>query len=201
MRGISITEAEEIIDTFGPEMGQWPASVQSDLLDLMADNQDFADYVKQARELDDMLSSWKEDEDGAAVEDDDADQGEDDDADEDFGSGDGDEEEEEGSHSDYEPDPAFKEIDFSDFEDVEDMDAMLSNIIQVAINQERVDFEVFTRDYDRIVIPEVADDTSVEDISKTVAQTVGPLMKDLRRLIAARSQAKRTPGMRKGRKY
>jgi cobalamin biosynthesis protein CobT len=45
----------------------------------------------------------------------------------------------------------------------------------------------------------VPEGTTLEAIDQAVQQAVGPLMKDLRRLIAARSQVRRIPGKRSGR--
>jgi cobalamin biosynthesis protein CobT len=47
-----------------------------------------------------------------------------------------------------------------------------------------------------IVVP---DGVNLEPLEQKVAKTTGPLQKDMRRLIAARSQVKRMPGMRSGR--
>lgn len=193
MASITFSEAADIIDTFGPDRSLWPNASRDAISDLIAKDPDFAEYVSTAKKVDDMLSDWKEDIDGAGVQTDEDDDADGDDANLDDNGGD-----QSVTPADN-ADDTFKEMDLSDLEEVQDIDGMLANIIQVAINQESSEFNVFTRDYDKIVDLAPPPSTPIDQIQKEVAKAVGPLMKDLRRLVAARSQVKRTPGMRRGR--
>jgi cobalamin biosynthesis protein CobT len=80
-----------------------------------------------------------------------------------------------------------------------DMDKLFADAIKGYLEETaNGQFNVFSRDRDGFVDITVPEGTTTEAIDKAVAQAVGPLMKDLRRLIAARSQVRRIPGKRSG---
>jgi cobalamin biosynthesis protein CobT len=82
----------------------------------------------------------------------------------------------------------------------DDMDGMFQDFIRkLTESDDDSEFRVFTRDYDSIVDLPVPDDTPLDRIDQAVALSTGALQKELRRLIAAQSQAKRIPGKRSGR--
>lgn len=84
--------------------------------------------------------------------------------------------------------------------DIKDMDGMFQDFIRKQMEDaDPTEFRVFTRDFDEMVDIKIPDHVSLEGIDQRVAQTTGPLQKDLRRMIASRSQVKRIPGMRRGR--
>jgi cobalamin biosynthesis protein CobT len=87
-----------------------------------------------------------------------------------------------------------------DADSIQDMDEMFEAKIAAFVD-ESVDgqFNVFSRDRDGFVDIKVPEGTTLEPIDQAVAKAVGPLMKDLRRMIAARSQVRRIPGKRSGR--
>jgi len=86
-----------------------------------------------------------------------------------------------------------------DFDALKDTDDMLANYIGQQVSSNAREYRVFSRDYDKIVdIPNV-DSASIEQIEIAVQKATGPLQKELRRMIAARTQATRYPGQRRGR--
>lgn len=106
--------------------------------------------------------------------------------------------EDEGEDEEEEPQPIV--VVELDPEDIKDMDGMLTEFIRDQTSQlGEGEFRVFSRDYDELVDIKIPDHVSLEEIDKAVAQSTGPLQKDLRRMIAARSQARRHPGKRSGR--
>lgn len=82
-----------------------------------------------------------------------------------------------------------------------DMDGMFEDIIAGQMKGTVSDsgWRPWTRDFDTLVDLEVPNSTPISGIDSAVAKTVGPMMKDIRRLIAAQSQVRRIPGMRSGR--
>lgn len=234
---LSIDDAKDLIDIYGPDETFWPKEDKAALNRLLANDPEFRDYVEDAKWLEQMLENWDQTPDGATIDwdDEDFDQNLDssdvepneDEPDSDepqpLGSGfmppveppedeegpsgaggggagsserletgdddDGEEEEEE--------EPIILEVDPAD---LKDMDGLFQDFIRKqAENADPTEFRVFTRDYDELVDIKVPDHVSLDGIDTKVAKTTGPLQKDLRRLIAARSQVKRIPGMRSGR--
>jgi cobalamin biosynthesis protein CobT len=198
---LNINDAMDLIDIYGADEDLWPTRDRDMLKDMIANDEDFADYVKDVKRIDDMLANWEEADDGLDVgeTDDDGRSDRDDDYDRDE-----DEEFESAGmggpvmHDQDEDDDTVIEI---NPERLKDMDEMFADAIQKAFSDaDPSEFRVFTRDYDGIVdIDGVSDTTPIDKLDQAVAKSVGPLMKDLRRLIAARSQVKRVPGMRSGR--
>jgi cobalamin biosynthesis protein CobT len=83
--------------------------------------------------------------------------------------------------------------------DISDMDEMFEAKIKAFVDESADgQFNVFSRDRDGFVDIKVPEGTTLEPIDQAVARAVGPLMKDLRRMIAARSQVRRIPGKRSG---
>lgn len=200
---LTLDQGKDIIDIYGPHRARWPASDIPSMDQLSADPE-FERYLKAQLKIDKQLAEWEEAIDGAQIDEDDMNLDEDDgDEDYDVPEGDGDDEEEEdhGQHQDSEDDEddGIGPITL-DERDLADMDSMFADAIQALIdNHATGNFNVFSRDRDKLVDIPVRDGTSTEDIDRSVAAAVGPLMKDLRRLIAARSQVRRIPGKRSGR--
>lgn len=210
---MNINDAMDIVDIWGADPDMWPSKQVDDLKALYDSDEDFKDYVDGIKRIDEMLEDWSEGVDGVDVGDteDDDDWGDDKDfdippetevgssGDEDDDWGDeGDNDEDDDESGDEQNAPVIS----LDPDLIKDMDDMFSERI-AAIMQDACDdgeFRVFTRDYDRIIeIPGVTDQTSIDGIDQAVAKSTGPLQKDLRRMIAARSQVRRSPGMRSGR--
>lgn len=197
---LSINEAMDLIDIYGADEDLWPTCDRDALKHLKSVDEDFSDYVADVKRIDDMLSHWEEAADGLDV-------GEDDD----WGGPPSSDEDEDDRETEFAPAAAVGASEEEEEDDetvielnperLKDMDEMFSDAIQKAFSQaDPSEFRVFTRDYDGIVdINGVTDQTSIAEIDQAVAKSVGPLMKDLRRMIAARSQVKRVPGMRRGR--
>lgn len=218
---VTIDDAMDVVDIYGPDRDFWPNNVRDALDDLIATDEEFASYVEEARRIDDMLNNWDEHKDGAAINLDDMDWDEDEEDDEDDGpstplddtdidgpiskgANNGDASPIGWSPPTEEDEPEEEEdriveIDLDQI-DSKDLDDMLAEVIRIeSAHNSGEKYVVFTRDYDRLVDIKADSHVSIDPIDQHVAQTVGPLMKDLRRMIAARSQVKRTPGMRKGR--
>lgn len=201
---LSINEAMDLVDAYGPDEDLWPRKHRDDLKEIQRTDDDFRSYVEDVQRLDDMLANWDEDQDdGIDVgedndwdgldKDSDTDPEEDDDFDLPPVEGRGGQRDD-----DDEDDDSVLEI---NPERLADLDQMFQDAIQKAFsNADPSEFRVFTRDFDGIVeIEGVTEQTSIEEIDQAVAKATGPLQKDLRRLIAARSQVQRVPGMRRGR--
>lgn len=213
---MNINDAMDIVDTWGPDADLWPTSYRDTLKELQRTDEDFDNYVRQMKHLDDLLANWDETDDGADINwdkaldpgadpIDDASDGEEDE-DEQFGPGgedDDEDEEAEGAPGTVDPDaPREGEIEIPEIdpEALKDMDEMLSNFIRQHAEQfDDGEFRVFTRDFDEMVDISGCESADIDKIDTAVAKAVGPLSKDMRRLIAARSQVKRLPGRRSGR--
>lgn len=93
------------------------------------------------------------------------------------------------------------EVEDSDLEDhAPDMDAMFEDIISDQIGgQGQSSWRPWTREYDELYEWDAPTTTDCSPIDHAVAKTTGPMMKEIRRLIAAQSQVRRMPGMRSGR--
>jgi len=206
----------DVVDVYGSDPDLWPDNYRDAMRSLMDRDEEFNDYVTQAAAIDEMLSSWDEHEDGADVGFDDIFGGSDEDQDDDqdnYPGGDSPQDEDDDTDDegeteasddeddDTDDDGPIIEIDMDDLGDgLGDMDEVLQAIIRKELSDsDALDFNVFTRDYDVIAEFQTPSDTSIASIDQEVAKTVGPLMKDIRRLIAARSQVQRIPGMRRGR--
>jgi len=208
---LSINDAMDVIDAYGADSDLWPRAKRDALLELQRTDEDFRDYVEDMKRLDDMLANWEEADDGLDVGDDwddiededDADDGDDsdfdpaDDEDEDEEAGFGGPVDKTGGAAKPDEDQVIE----LNPDRIEDMDEMFAKAIQKAFSEaDPTEFRVFTRDYDRMIdIEGVNDQTSIAAIDQAVAKSTGVLQKDLRRMIAARSQVKRVPGMRRGR--
>lgn len=224
---LSFDEAADLIDVYGPDETFWPTAEAPALKRMMANDPEFRDYVEDAKWLESMLDNWQQGADGAEIDFDDEDfqpssgggkmEDRDDKDDDQPQQPQADHDEDEGDHddgtgmsfggghgagsaeevTDEEDSPIIIELDPSDIKDV---DGLLADFIRKQMeNADPTEFRVFTRDYDEMIDIKVPDHVSLEQIDQKVAQTTGPLQKDLRRLIAARSQVKRIPGMRSGR--
>lgn len=208
---LTVEDAQDIIDIYGPSRKRWPPSEVPAMDALLQSDQELAAYLKRQRTIDSLLNKWQEDDDGALIEDDEFDGKSDTDDLDDDRSEDDDEEEEEEQDSGAEPDPDEDEDDDHDgtpglpeicldADDMPDMDKLFSDAIKGLLDETvNGQFNVFSRDRDGFVDIKVPEGTTVEAIDQAVARAVGPLMKDLRRLIAARSQVRRIPGKRSGR--
>lgn len=197
---LSIDDAMDAVDAYGADSDLWPRKLRDELLDLQKTNDEFSSYIEDVKRIDDLLANWDEAEDGLDV-------GED----EDWEGLDGTDRDDEDEQDDGEDDdgsglPVSREIDHEDVIEVnpdrlKDMDEMFAASIQKAFSEASpTEFRVFSRDLDRMVDIEGVDDTiSLAQIDQAVAKSTGVLQKDLRRMLAARSQVKRVPGMRSGR--
>jgi cobalamin biosynthesis protein CobT len=204
---LTVDDARDIIDIYGPHRKRWPPVEAAQMDALLKSDQELSDYLKTQQEIDQQLNSWQEDLDGAEIDDDeDGSSSPDEEEDEgDFDDEDNDEEEED-QDAQQSSDPADDETTEDrprislDPDDMPDMDELFSDTIRGLVEQDvRGQFNVFSRDRDGLVEVEVPDGTTTEAIDQAVQKAVGPLMKDLRRLIAARSQVRRIPGKRSGR--
>lgn len=208
MFDISVSDAMDVIDTWGPDPDLWPTGQRDAIEDLMKSDEEFAEYVEDMARIEAMLENWEDGDDGVHIDEEDlGNQGgndaQDDDDDEDFDT--------EGAEAgipggidkklEEDEDQPIVELSLDDVAGAQDMDGMLADIIRKEIEATKHDavFHVFTRDYDKVLDMEVPDSTALAEIDKQTAKAVGPLQKDLRRLIAAKSQNKRIPGMRRGR--
>lgn len=203
---LAINDAMDLIDAYGADEDLWPRAQRDALKELQRTDEDFSDYVKDVKRIDDMLANWDEADDGLDVGEDDDWGGLDDEDEEDDTDGDGDTinlpigSGKRGGDAGDDEDEDEEVLEINP-ERLEDMDEMFSKAIQKAFTDaDPSEFRVFTRDYDRMIeIEGVTDATSLAQIDQAVAKSTGVLQKDLRRLIAARSQVQRVPGMRRGR--
>ena len=203
---LSLNDAMDVVDAYGADSDLWPRAKRDALLELQRTDEDFRDYVEDIKRLDDLLANWEEADDGLDVGDD-----WDDLDDEDEGDEETDSEFEPADDADDAGGPLDKRGGFMQQDEdevielnperLQDMDQMFSDAIQKAFSQaDPTEFRVFTRDYDRMIdIDGVNDQTPIDAIEQAVAKSTGVLQKDLRRMIAARSQVQRVPGMRRGR--
>jgi cobalamin biosynthesis protein CobT len=196
---LTLDEGKELIDIYGPHRARWPASNVPSIDALVAADPEFQRYLKAQLKIDKQLSDWEEAVDGASIDDEDIET----EGDEDFDAPDQDEEEEEDPGDQQEPDAdeddGIGPIHLDD-RDLGDMDQQFADAIQALIdNHATGNFNVFSRDQDALHDIYVPQGVTTENIDKSVQQAVGPLMKDLRRLIAAQSQVRRIPGKRSGR--
>jgi len=203
---LSLDEAMDAVDAYGADSNLWPRAVRDELLELQRSNEEFASYVEDVKRIDEMLANWDEADDGLDVGEDDWDGLDDEDEDDQDEDDDQDSESEDGLLTGAGGKPVDQDDDDEEVIEVnpdrlKDMDEMFSDAIQKAFTEANpTDFRVFTRDYDRIVdIQGVTDSVSIAEIDQAVAKSTGVLQKDLRRMLAARSQVKRVPGMRSGR--
>lgn len=207
---LTTDDARDIIDIYGPHRKRWPPVEAAQMDALLKGDRELADYLKTQQDIDRQLNSWQEDLDGAEIDDDEGDHSgpdeEEDEDDPDFGDEDTDEEEDEDQKAQASNQSA-EDQDTEDRprislnpDDMPDMDELFSDTIRGLIEKDvRGQFNVFSRDRDGLVDVKVPDGTTTEAIDQAVQQAVGPLMKDLRRMIAARSQVRRIPGKRSGR--
>lgn len=196
---LTLDEGKDIIDIYGPHRARWPAADAPSMDALVAADPEFQRYLKAQLKIDKQLSDWDEAIDGAQIEDDDLDDAEGGDEDFDGEEEDNDEDPGDQGEPDADEDDGIGPIHL-DERDLSDMDKLFADAIQALIdNHATGNFNVFSRDLDKLVDINVPNGTAVEPIDKAVAKAVGPLMKDLRRLIAARSQVRRIPGKRSGR--
>lgn len=95
-----------------------------------------------------------------------------------------------------------------DFADVDLKDADLSRQIAIRLSEqakkqlENSDYNVFSRDYDRIEtlqVPNTMNPRWITQIEEQCLQMVGKMQKDIERMMAAMSRTVRVPGLRSGR--
>lgn len=188
---ITSDEVRDLIDTYGGNREKWPALSKVHMERLIRQDSELADYVAEARKLDELLSKMEDDEDGAEVEDDEKEPEDEIDEEE------PDEDEDESEDDDFES-PKF-EIDADDLEELSDMDEMFARVITSEMSKINVDTWLpWTRENDKIVEFDVPTSTPMTGIDTAVSKAAGPLMKDLRRMMAAKTQVKKQPGMRRG---
>jgi len=169
---IAIDAAIDLVDTFGPYSKDWPEAQKPALKALEKSSTAFADHLKEMRELEDQLSAWEEADDGVDIED-------------------------EGGSGGGADDAPETPIEFS-AADVVDMDDMLSVFIERQLSDRSHAYRVFTKDLDKLVDINTRGVT-LDKIQAATATAVGPLQKDITRLIAAKTQSVRLPGQRRGR--
>ncbi|SFJ49996.1 Cobalamin biosynthesis protein CobT VWA domain-containing protein [Sphingomonas sp. NFR04] len=226
---LSVNEAMDLIDECGPDETFWPPEHVAAMNRYVAGDPEFRSYVEDAKWLESMLENWDYQDDGAEIDfDTDLDNDEDgprrrpSDTDEEDAEDEQDEDLEDFPFGSIPVDAGSRRPDVSntnhggDFESereeeddkiievdasqIKDMDALMQEFIRKQIEDAAgEEFRVFTRDFDAMVDIAIPDQVSLEGIDQKVASATGPLQKDLRRLIAARSQVKRVPGMRSGR--
>lgn len=197
---LTVDGAMDIIDTYGPHRARWPASVVPSLDALLQGDKSLNRYLKAQLKIDKQLSDWEEAIDGAAIDDEDIET----EGDEDFDAPENEDEDEQEDPGDQQEPDADEDDGIGpihlDDRDLGDMDSQFADAIQALIdNHATGNFNVFSRDRDELRDIFVPEGVTTEAIDQSVQQTVGPLMKDLRRLIAARSQVRRIPGKRSGR--
>ena len=172
---IAFNAALDLVDTFGPYSKDWPQAQKAAIKALEKSNPAFADHLTEMRAIEDQMSQWIEADDGVDVDE----EGE-------TGGGDND-----GTEAPDQP------IDIN-IGDIVDMDDMLAAYIERQLTDKSHDYRVFTKDLDQLVdIPTRG--IHLDKIQAATASAVGPLQKDITRLIAARTQAVRLPGQRRGR--
>ena len=208
---LSTDEAMDVVDAYGPDRDLWPQEYVAAMDRAIARDAELTDYIADSARIEAMLENWDEDEDGVYIDMDDIDLPEDH---EDNDDGDIDEDDLEnakptsgnGTHDaaeDVEDDaPDILEINVSDIQDTSDLDGNLSDLIRKEIELASLEsdgWNVFTKDYDKILDVTPPSSTSIAEIDAQVRATTGPLQKELRRLIAARTMSKRLPGLRRGR--
>jgi cobalamin biosynthesis protein CobT len=208
---LTVDDAMDIIDIYGPHRKRWPPVDANDMDALLSSNDELAAYLKRQQKIDAMLNNWQEDLDGADIETDedpsDHSHSGDDEEDEDDDSPDEEDNDEDSEQQDQpevgcvdEEDDGARPSIILNPDAIEDMDDKFAATIKGLIDESAgSQFNVFSRDLDGFEEVKVPDDTTTEAIDQAVMKAVGPLMKDLRRLIAARSQARRIPGKRSGR--
>lgn len=218
-QSIPLGQAMDIVDSYGPDPILWPYQQRDALEALSKADSVFADYIEEVREIEDMLGAWEwGDDDGASVGNpfgDEKSKPSSQDYDEDdeerstpTGGGDDDTDDEDDTNDmpgigvPMDTDKPVSVEDVPDFDpnDLKDMDEMVSAFIREQVQMSAPgEFRVFTRDFDELVDIKVPAGTSLDPIETAVAKSTGPLMKDLRRMIAAQTQSRRLPGRRSGR--
>jgi cobalamin biosynthesis protein CobT len=171
---VVLDAALDLVDTFGPYPKDWPAAQRPAIEALERSNAGFADHLKEMRELEDQLSCWEDADDGVDMCD--------------------------------QPDVAAAGVDDDgagldpiviDPSAIVDMDEMLAKFIERTIAEFDEPYRVFTKDLDALTeIPTRG--ATLDNIQLATQQAVGPLQRELTRLIAARTQATRLPGQRRG---
>lgn len=185
-------DVKDYIDTLGSDPKRWDHNASDVKAAINADSE-LADYLAEANKLDDLLAGWEENEDGVTV------GGDNDPAEQDDEADDEEETDSEDDNQDDDPVSSTGPVEFNP-DGVQDLDGMFSQFIRDHIIEESTGdtFRVFTRDYDELVDIKVGSNVDVSLIDKAVAKATGALQKDMRRIIAARTQSKRIPGKRSG---
>lgn len=208
---ISSSRAMDIVDTYGPDRDLWPQEYVDAMDDAIASDADLADYIADTARIEAMLENWEDDDDGAHIDMSDLEPFEEEEEEGDIGAGaistDGLENGSSGPANFFEEEkdddaPEIVEIDMSDIQQTSDLDGALTDIIRKEIEfagQGQDSWNVFTKDYDKILDVTPGSNTPIDALDAHVRSTTGPLQKELRRLIAARTMSKRLPGLRRGR--
>jgi cobalamin biosynthesis protein CobT len=204
-------EAEELVETYGADQSRWPAEHVGAMRDLIQTDAGFQKFLKEAAQLDNMLSQWDDDDDGVTL-----------------GDSDGDDDEDEGDEDDDDFDgveptqteneapqvhdaPTEQDNDEAggvgapieiDFDDLKDTDTALEEILRGMMRggfDEHTQTHL-TRDYD-VIEPYKAPNhvDGVAEMETEVKSVAGTLQKDLQRIMVARAQSFFVPGFRSGR--
>src|SRR5690348_5097538 len=67
---LTVEDAQDIIDVYGPSRKRSPPSEVPAMDALLQSDKELAEYLKRQRTIDSLLNKWKEDDDGALVEED-----------------------------------------------------------------------------------------------------------------------------------
>ena len=178
---MDIEDAKELIDYYGSHTDLWPAADWASVEAAIDSSDELRAYYDEAKRIDDLLDYWEEDEDGADIEDDSADKPEEGQPEED--------DSEESEQIEFDPDQ------------IKSLEEMLEGAISDMIAQGNEDgaFNVFSRDEDKFVEIETHDGVSTEHIKERVMKATSALQNEMRRLMAAKKQVRKRPGLRKGR--
>jgi cobalamin biosynthesis protein CobT len=166
--------AVDIVDSYGPYSSAWPDALKGDLEALAVSDSAFADHLIEMRDIEDQLGAWTDDDDGVEIPDEGI-----------GGAG--------SSDTNVGQDTPIN----IDTDQLMDMDEMLSAFIERSIAETDQPYRVFTKDLDELT-DIGTHGVSLEFLQNDTASVVGPLQKELTRLIAARTQSVRLPGQRKG---
>ncbi|MGE8141830.1 cobaltochelatase CobT-related protein [Novosphingobium sp. NPDC080210] len=203
---LSTLEAMDVVDAYGPDRSLWPQQYVAAMDRAIKRDQELADYIADTARIEAMLENWDEDEDGAQIDLSDL-EGPDDEDEDDYDvsqhGGGFDNMGGATAHDDADDEdaPEILEVNMSDIEDIGDLDGNLTDLIRKEIElagNEDDSWNVFTKDYDKILDVTPPPSTSIAEIDQAVQATTGPLQKELRRLIAAKTMSKRLPGLRRG---
>lgn len=205
---LSTSEAMDVVDAYGPDRALWPQQYVTAMDHAIQRDPELADYIADTARVEAMLENWDEDDDGAQIDlsdlggNDDEDEEDEDDYDvSQHGGGFDNTAGGAPQNEDDEDAPEILEVNVSDLQNLSDLDGHLTDLIRKEIElagQQDDSWNVFTKDYDKILDVNPPASTPLVAIDQAVQATTGPLQKELRRLIAARTLSKRLPGLRRG---